>query len=350
MNAVKTPAATYTAQHAHAASPLAWGGWRRMSTIQYPPAEATVGQKAPDFTAPAIIDGDISQVKLSDYYGNGKWTILFWYPKDFTFVCPTEIIAFSDRAEDFQKVNTNLIAASTDTEESHLAWIKLPRKKGGLGHMKIPIVADTTKEIASKYGVLLKDAGIALRGQFIIDPEGTIQQIVVNNLGIGRSVDEALRVVQAAQFVAEHGEVCPADWQPGSKSMKADADGSLEYFSSLEEAGGEEVDFGKRLRTLKSSQEYEDFVSSGTAVVDFIAPWCGKCRQIAPHIEQLQDEHSNVKFAKVDTTDSAMQQLCQDLGIKALPAFKFFKDGKEAVDEVTGYKKQKVDQALQSLL
>ncbi|KAK9847598.1 hypothetical protein WJX84_004181, partial [Apatococcus fuscideae] len=131
------------------------------SSIIYPPVEAKVGKEAPDFTAPAIVDGEMESISLQDY--RGKYVILFFYPKDFTFVCPTEIIAFSDRAKEFEELNCQLIAASCDSEEVHLAWIKTPRSKGGLGHMQIPILADSTKEIAAKYGVLIEDAGIALR-------------------------------------------------------------------------------------------------------------------------------------------------------------------------------------------
>jgi alkyl hydroperoxide reductase subunit AhpC len=173
--------------------------------VLYPAPRAFVGEPAPDFAAPAVVGGEIKSVRLSDF--RGKYVVLIFYPKDFTFVCPTELIAFSDRAGEFEALNTQLIAASTDTEETHLAWIKTPRTRGGLGNMRMPIVADTTKEITARYGVLLERAGIALRGLFIINPEGVIQQVTVNDLPIGRSVDETLRLLQAIQFHAEHGEV-----------------------------------------------------------------------------------------------------------------------------------------------
>ncbi|KAK3270317.1 Peroxiredoxin-2, partial [Cymbomonas tetramitiformis] len=203
---------------------------RFFSTIAYPSSSAFIGKQAPNFSAPAVIDGEISSVQLEQY--RGKYVVLFFYPKDFTFVCPTEIIAFSDRAKEFEAINTQLIACSTDTEECHLAWIRTPRKKGGLGNMQIPIVADTTKAISADYGVLLEEAGIALRGLFIINPEGVLEQITVNNLPVGRSVDETLRLLTAFQFVAEHGEVCPADWTPGAKTMVPSTDGSVDFFAS----------------------------------------------------------------------------------------------------------------------
>jgi len=161
--------------------------------------------------------------------------VLLFYPKDFTFVCPTEIIAFSDAAPRFKALNAEVLALSTDTEESHLAWIRTPRKRGGLGHMQIPIVADVTKAISADYGVLLEDIGIALRGLFLINPEGVLEQITVNNLPVGRSVDETLRLLQAFQFVAEHGEVCPAGWKPGERTMVAHPDGAMDYFKDVEE-------------------------------------------------------------------------------------------------------------------
>lgn len=327
-----------------------YGGELSNRTI-WPETEVFVGQPAPDFTAAAVVDGDISQVSLSDY--KGKYVVLFFYPKDFTFVCPTEIIAFSDRAKDFEACNTQLIAASTDTEETHLAWLKTPRNRGGLGHLNIPIIADTTKDIASRYGVLIEDLGIALRGLFIINPEGIVEQITINNLPIGRNVDEALRLVQAIQFVAEHGEVCPANWQPGSKTMKANATESLEYFGSVEDAS-DEVDFGQSLRALKTPEEYLQATTSSDrpVVVDFYAPWCGKCRQLAPHVEALQEKFPGVDFYKVDTTSDAMKTLVgpAELDVKALPAFKFFKHGKIAEGDLTGYKKKLLEDTVASLV
>ena len=144
--------------------------------------------------------------------------VFFWYPLDFTFVCPTEIIAFGDRQNEFSAINAQVIAASCDSHFSHLAWVNTPRSEGGLGDMKIPILADFNKKVATSYGVLLPD-GVPLRALFIIDPEGTLRQITCNDLPVGRNVDEILRLIKAFQFVEKHGEVCPANWQPGDLTM-----------------------------------------------------------------------------------------------------------------------------------
>merc|ERR1712227_649125 len=162
---------------------------------------AQIGKPAPDFACQALIGGEFKTVKLSDY--KGKYVVLFFYPLDFTFVCPTEIIAFSEGVEKFRKIGCEVIAASTDSVFSHLAWTNTPRKEGGLGQMNIPILADTNHAISKAYGCLKEDEGIAFRGLYIIDRNGT------------------LRLVQAFQFVDENGEVCPAGWKPGSDSMKA---------------------------------------------------------------------------------------------------------------------------------
>eukprot|EP00299_Pterocystis_sp_00344_P004797 c16074_g1_i1.p1 GENE.c16074_g1_i1~~c16074_g1_i1.p1 ORF type:complete len:242 (-),score=62.97 c16074_g1_i1:41-766(-) len=199
-------------------------------TITYPQPSAFVGRAAPEFTAGAVIGGEIAKLSLSSY--RGKYVVLLFYPKDFTYVCPTEIIAFNDAHEKFKKIGAEVIAISTDTEETHLAWINTPRKSGGLGHMDIPVVADTTKAISAQYGVLKQEIGISLRGLFIIDPQGAIQQITINNFPVGRSVDETLRLISAFQHVAKHGEVCPANWKPGDKSMKANPKESQTYFQA----------------------------------------------------------------------------------------------------------------------
>eukprot|EP00669_Euglena_mutabilis_P004072 TRINITY_DN1520_c0_g1_i1.p2 TRINITY_DN1520_c0_g1~~TRINITY_DN1520_c0_g1_i1.p2 ORF type:complete len:229 (+),score=101.77 TRINITY_DN1520_c0_g1_i1:23-688(+) len=192
-------------------------------------SKAIVQKPAPDFSATAVVDGQFKTIKLSDY--RGKYVVLFFYPLDFTFVCPTEIIAFNDAAAQFKSVNAELIAVSVDSHFSHLAWINTPRNKGGLGHMEIPLVADLNKQISTDYGVLIEGAGIALRGLFIIDGEGKIRSLTINDLPVGRSVEEALRLVNAFQFVEKHGEVCPANWSPGAATMKPDPKGSQEYFS-----------------------------------------------------------------------------------------------------------------------
>ena len=163
----------------------------------------------------------------------GKYVVLFFYPLDFTFVCPTEITAFSDRYSEFSSINTEVLGVSVDSQFSHLAWVQTPRSEGGLGDLAYPLVADLKREIATAFNVL-NDEGVALRGLFIIDKEGVIQHSTINNLSFGRSVDETLRVLQALQYVqANPDEVCPAGWKAGDKTMKPDPKGSKEYFSAL---------------------------------------------------------------------------------------------------------------------
>ncbi|KAI9009822.1 thioredoxin-like protein [Gaertneriomyces semiglobifer] len=192
---------------------------------------ARVKTPAPAFTAKAVINKEFKDISLSDY--KGKWVVLFFYPLDFTFVCPTEIVAFSERAEEFRQVGAEIIGASVDSVHSHLAWINTPRKEGGLGDMKIPLISDITKSIARDYGVLVEDEGIALRGTFIIDPQGVVRQLAINDAPVGRSVDETLRLLEALQFADAHGEVCPANWKKGGKSMKPDPVKSKDYFKSM---------------------------------------------------------------------------------------------------------------------
>jgi len=191
-----------------------------------------VGQSAPDFTATAVVDQEFKTIKLSDY--RGKYVILFFYPLDFTFVCPTEITAFSDRHTEFKDINTEVLGVSVDSEFSHLAWIQTDRKMGGVGDLNYPLVSDIKKEISAAYNVLDPDAGVALRGLFILDKEGVIQHSTVNNLSFGRSVDETLRVLQAIQHVQAHPEeVCPVDWQPGEKTMNPDPVKSKDFFAAV---------------------------------------------------------------------------------------------------------------------
>ncbi|KAM9454655.1 peroxiredoxin-2 [Clarias gariepinus] len=190
---------------------------------------AKIGHPAPQFKATAVVDGQFKDVQLSDY--RGKYVVLFFYPLDFTFVCPTEIIAFSDQAEEFRKIGCEILAASTDSHFSHLAWINTPRKQGGLGSMKIPLLADLNHSMCCDYGVLKDDEGIAFRGLFVIDDKGILRQITINDLPVGRSVDETLRLVQAFQFTDKHGEVCPAGWKPGSDTIVPDVQKSKEFFS-----------------------------------------------------------------------------------------------------------------------
>jgi alkyl hydroperoxide reductase subunit AhpC len=192
--------------------------------------QSLVQQVAPNFTAKAVHNGEIVEISLSQF--KGKYVILLFYPLDFTFVCPTELCAFSDAAGKFKELNCEVLGISVDSEYSHLAWSQKPRKEGGLSPCNIALVADLDKSIASQYGVLVK-GGVALRGLFIIDPNGVVRQSTINDLPFGRSVEEALRLVQAIQFVEKHGEVCPANWKPGQKTMKADPKGSQEYFGKL---------------------------------------------------------------------------------------------------------------------
>lgn len=187
-----------------------------------------VAKEAPDFKAQAVMpNGAFQEVSLSDY--RGKYVVLFFYPLDFTFVCPTEIIAFSDAAADFEKLGVQLLGCSVDSHFSHLAWRERPRKQGGLGDIAYPLIADLDKKIAQAYDVLLP-AGIALRGLFLIDKSGVVRHQVVNDLPLGRSVAETLRMVKALQFFEKNGEVCPANWDEGKASMKADPKGSQEFF------------------------------------------------------------------------------------------------------------------------
>jgi peroxiredoxin (alkyl hydroperoxide reductase subunit C) len=187
-----------------------------------------VGQKAPDFELTAVVDGGFQTAKLSDY--KGKWLVVFFYPLDYTFVCPTEITAFADRYEDFKKLGADVVAVSVDSQFVHLAWQQTPRKQGGLGKLPFAHVSDLNKAMSKDYDVLIDGAGVALRGVFVIDDEGVIQSATVNFLGIGRSVDEVLRTLQAAQTVKVTGEVCPANWKPGDDTMKPDPKGAMAYF------------------------------------------------------------------------------------------------------------------------
>ena len=187
-----------------------------------------VQEVAPDFAAQAVMpDGTFQQVKLSDY--RGKYVLLFFYPLDFTFVCPTEIIAFSEAIAEFEKRDVQVLGVSVDSHYSHFAWRNTPRQEGGIGQIQYPLVADLNKAIAESYGVLLP-GGIALRGLFLMDTEGVVRHQLVNDLPLGRSVEEALRVIDALQFHEKNGEVCPANWKSGEKAMVANPKDSLDYF------------------------------------------------------------------------------------------------------------------------
>jgi len=193
-----------------------------------------VTNPAPDFTATTVLaDGSIVDgFKLSENYGE-KGTVLFFYPLDFTFVCPSEIIAFSKRVDEFNARGVNVIGVSVDSQFSHFAWRETPVNKGGIGRINFPLVADLDKKIAKSYDVLFGKA-VALRGSFLIDAKGIVRHAVINDLPLGRNVDEMIRMVDAMQFTDEHGEVCAAGWQKGDEGMKATTDGVAEYLDKHE--------------------------------------------------------------------------------------------------------------------
>lgn len=189
-----------------------------------------VTQPAPNFTATAVMPDNTFEEKfqLSDF--RGKYVILFFYPLDFTFVCPSEILAFDKRLKEFKDRNCEVIGVSIDSHFTHWAWRNTPVDKGGIGEIQYPLVADITKNIARDYGVLF-DESVALRGLFLIDQEGIVRHATINDLPLGRSVDEALRVLDALQHHEEHGEVCPANWRKGEEAMHASAEGVASYLA-----------------------------------------------------------------------------------------------------------------------
>jgi len=205
-----------------------------------------VGKKAPLFNAPAVINGEeiVEGFSLEQYIGN-KEVIFFFYPKDFTFVCPTEIHAFQEKLAEFEKRGVEVVGISCDTEETHLAWLMTSKENGGIEGVTYPLVADSSKTIATNYGVLAGDwaydeegnlefegAPVAFRGTFFIDKEGIVRHETINDLPLGRNIDEMLRVVDAWQHVEKHGEVCPANWEEGKTAMNATRDGVAEYLSN----------------------------------------------------------------------------------------------------------------------
>lgn len=189
-----------------------------------------VGKKAPNFTADAVVNGDqFKEITLSDYQGK-KYVVLFFYPLDFTFVCPTELHAFQQKLSEFKDLDTEVIGISVDSKFSHFAWLKTPKSEGGIQGVTYPLVADLKKEITRSYGIEVEGVGIAYRGLFLIDKNGVIQHQLVNNLPLGRNISEAVRMVKALQFFEKHGEVCPANWDEGDKGMKPTNDGLKNYF------------------------------------------------------------------------------------------------------------------------
>ncbi len=188
-----------------------------------------VGKKAPGFTATAVVNKEIFEnFRLSDF--EGQYVVLFFYPLDFTFVCPTELHAFSDKLSEFTKRNVKVIGISVDSHFSHLAWLNTPKSKGGIEGVEYPIVSDLNKTISKDYDVLVEGAGVAYRGLFLLDKEHVVRHQVVNDLPLGRSVSETLRMVDALQFTEKYGEVCPANWSSGDKAMKPTRDGLEDFF------------------------------------------------------------------------------------------------------------------------
>ncbi|AFY70285.1 Peroxiredoxin [Thalassoporum mexicanum PCC 7367] len=193
-----------------------------------------VGQPAPNFSATAVVNQEFKIVKLSDYRGK-KYVVLFFYPLDFTFVCPTEVMAFSDRYAEFKQLGAEVLGVSVDSEFAHLAWIQTDRKLGGVGDLNYPLVSDITKAISTAYNVLDPAAGIALRGLFIIDKDGIIQHASINNFAFGRGLDETLRTLKAIHHTQVNAnEVCPVDWQPGQKTITPSSKSARGFFETLE--------------------------------------------------------------------------------------------------------------------
>lgn len=189
-----------------------------------------VGKQAPDFTANAVLgNNEIKEITFSQFT-RGKYAVLFFYPLDFTFVCPSELIAFDHRLEEFKKRGVEVLSVSIDSQFTHLAWKNTPVNNGGIGQVQYAMVADVKHEIARAYDVE-SEGGVAYRGSFLIDKQGVVRHQVVNDLPLGRNVDEMLRMVDALQFTEEHGEVCPAGWNKGKAGMKADASGVADYLS-----------------------------------------------------------------------------------------------------------------------
>ncbi|MBQ5153823.1 peroxiredoxin [Macrococcus caseolyticus] len=188
---------------------------------------AVIGNPAPTFKKQAVVDGVFEEVSLEQY--KGKWVVLAFVPMAFTFVCPTEIIAYDKKLKEFEQRGAVVLYASTDSEYTLNAWNNAATSDGGLGGVTLPLVSDANHSLSRDYGVLIEDAGIALRGTFIIDPQGVLQQSTINNAPVGRNVDETLRLLDAFQFVAENGEVCPAGWQKGDEAI--DTKNASKYFS-----------------------------------------------------------------------------------------------------------------------
>lgn len=192
-------------------------------------ASLLLGKPAPEFVAKAVIKGEvIDKFSLKDFIG--QYVVFFFYPLDFTFVCPTELHAFQDSLAEFNKRGAQVVACSVDSWFSHSAWLNTPRNKGGIQGVEYPLVSDLNKTISKAYHVLKEEDGIAYRGLFLIDRQGVIRHLLINDLPLGRSVEEALRLLDALDYVEKHGEVCPANWHTGSKAMKPTSEGLVQYF------------------------------------------------------------------------------------------------------------------------
>ena len=218
--------------------PMKMGKFGKFGKCKKP--KAKVGLPVPDFTAPIWENGNFGEFTLSKY--QGKWVVLFFYPMDFTFVCPTEICAFNDASDNFAKINTVVVGASCDSQFVHREWALRERKQGGLAPCKIPLIADHAHEVSKIFGCYIKhgpNAGVTFRATYIIDPKGVLRHMSVNDLMVGRSTDEIMRLVQAFQFTDEHGEVCPSNWKPGKKAMKPKA-GDPDLKKYFEEEMGKE--------------------------------------------------------------------------------------------------------------
>src|SRR5437762_2314617 len=189
-----------------------------------------VGKPAPSFKLDAVQDGEFKQISSADF--RGRWLVLLFYPLDFTFVCPTELCAFSDRLDEFAALGADVCGISIDSQFSHLAWTQKPRSEGGVRGLRFPLLSDLNRHIGLSFGVLT-DQAVALRALIIVDPDGIVQHATINNLSVGRSVDETIRILQACQFVRANGEVCPADWKPGEEAIKPDAYGARRYFATV---------------------------------------------------------------------------------------------------------------------
>eukprot|EP00117_Sycon_ciliatum_P038393 scpid69360/ scgid28540/ Peroxiredoxin-4; Antioxidant enzyme AOE372; Peroxiredoxin IV; Thioredoxin peroxidase AO372; Thioredoxin-dependent peroxide reductase A0372 len=203
--------------------------WPRSHDHSLSYSKAKIGQPAPFWSGTAVTPaGKFQDMNLTDF--KGKYLVMLFYPLDFTFVCPTEILAFSDRLAEFRQINAEIVAISVDSKFTHLAWTKMSRREGGLGKVHIPLLSDLTHQISKDYGVFLEKEGHTLRGLFIIDNHGVLRQITMNDLPVGRSVDETIRLIQAFRYTDEHGEVCPAGWKPGAATIVPDPEGKKAYF------------------------------------------------------------------------------------------------------------------------